>query len=240
MATMTLETLIAQLRASCAGSLRAVVLYGSSAGAATDRHADRNVLVVVSEFRGERAPELGAIMRSWTDGGDPPLLILTDAEWRSSVDVFAIEHADIRARHRVLFQAVDYDVLAVRDPAPTETRQQLEYEAMALLLRQRAAMLQVGRDGGRALSVLLSGHGSALALFRAALRLAGNEPAEDAAALCEQMGRRAGFDAAPFTAVVAQRKADGAVSAASAPGILAAYHEGLQRFVAWVDGLPSA
>ena len=39
-----------------------------------------------------------------------PYETLTEAEWRSSVDVFAMEHADILQRHKILYAAPGFDL----------------------------------------------------------------------------------------------------------------------------------
>ena len=240
MATMTLEQLVAQLRAAHGDALAAVVLYGSAArGDTHGTHSDRNVLVVVREFVSERLGPVAAVTRSWSEGGDPALLTLTVAEWMSSVDVFAIEHADVQQHHRLLYSAAGFALFA-GVPAGGDMRRQLEYEAMALLLRLRAALLGSGRDGKQATAVLTGSVGSVLALFRAAVRLEGAEPFGDSDALCKQVAAASGVDVTPFLLVVAHRRTGVGLTAKSAPGVLEQYHRGVQQFVAWVDALPTS
>ncbi len=242
MATMTLDALAAQLRAAFGDDrLLAVVLYGSAArGDTHGTHSDRNVLVVTRAFGSERLGEVAAVTRAWTEGGDPALLMLTADEWTGSVDVFALEHADVRQHHRVLHCAAGYDPFAGAAPAREDMRRQLEYEGMALLLRLRAALLGSSKDGKAALGVLTGSLGSVLALFRGAIRLTGAEPSGDSDTLCDQVAAACGVDAAPFKAVVAQRRGGSAIAVAQAPGALQRYHAGMQAFVSWVDRLPSA
>jgi hypothetical protein len=245
MATMTLDDLVSQLRSAHRESLMAVVLYGSEArGDTHGKHSDRNVLVVLREFAEDRLAAAAAVTRAWGEGGDPALLMLTSAEWQSSADIFAIEHADVRAHHRVLYLAPGYDPFAEAVGTREDLRRQLEYEAMAILLRVRSALLGTARDGKQATAVLTGSLGSVLALFRAAVRLGGAaggaEPSGDSDTLCEQVGALCGIDAAPFKAVVAHRRNGTAIAVASAPGVLERYHRGLQQFVQWVDAVPPA
>ena len=99
MAKMTLDDLATQLRAAYPGALRAVVLYGSAAGGEHHaKHSDQNVLVIVRALSLEAMRAAGAVARAWRENGNPPPLTLTESEWRSSVDVFAMEHADSNKR----------------------------------------------------------------------------------------------------------------------------------------------
>ena len=127
---------------------------GSAArGERAGPRSDRNVLVVIREFVSERLGPAGAVSRSWREGGNPDLLTLTAAEWTSSVDVFAIEHADVQQHHQVMHLATGFELFAAR-PVTRDLRRQLEYEAMAVLLRLRAALLGSTRDGKQAAAVL--------------------------------------------------------------------------------------
>ena len=91
---MTLDELVTQLKVAHGNALLGVVVYGSTA---TDTAAKggHNVVVVVRTLDVRAMQAGGAIGRSWQEAGNAVPLTLTEAEWRSSVDVFAIEHADI-------------------------------------------------------------------------------------------------------------------------------------------------
>lgn len=239
MAKMTLDDLVAQLRTAYGAALRAVVLYGSAAGGERhEGHSDLNVLVLVQEVRPEAVKAAGAASRAWSAAGNRIPLPLTEAEWRSSVDVFAMEHADIQSRHRLLWVAEQFDPFAGVRVAPRHLRQQLEYETMATLLRVRAGMLATCDDPARCVELLAASTGQVLVIFRALVRLLGEEPDADNGALCRHVAARAGLDAAPFETVVAHRRKDATMSAKSAAEVMAGYHVGLQRLVAYLDALP--
>ncbi len=241
MAKMTLDDLVAQLRAAYGPALRAVVLYGSAAGGEHHaEHSDYNVLIIVRELSIDSMRAASAAGRAWVDADNPPPLTLTEAEWRSSVDVFAIEHADIRDRHRILYADAGYDPLHGIVVAPHDLRFQLEYEAMATLLRLRRHILGSSDDTADRVKLLAASASSVLVLFRTLLRHAGEAPPSDNEALCREAAKRAGFDAAPFVAVVAHRRGVTKLSGARVNEVLAGYHLGLQRVVAYVDALPDA
>ena len=81
MASMTLDDLVTQLRAAYGPALRAVVLYGSAAGAeaAAARRSSYNVLVIVETLGVAELRAVAATARAWGDAGHPPPLTLTDA-----------------------------------------------------------------------------------------------------------------------------------------------------------------
>ena len=239
MAKMTLDDLVAQLRGAYADALRAVVLYGSAAGGEHhDKHSDYNVLVIVQSLSLEKFGAAGSVARAWTEGGHRPPLTLTAAEWRSSVDVFAMEHADILERHKLLFVADEYDVFGGIAVQLADLRQQLEYECLGALLRMRNAIFAAGTDATRRTELLVATSSQVLVLFRTLLRLLGETPSTDNEALCRRVAEMGGFDAAPFVAVVAHRRGAALLRGAQVAEVLSGYHDGLERFVAYVDALP--
>ena len=230
---MTLDELVAQLRAAHGDALLGVVLYGSTAAADTD-DGSHNVLVVVRELPVEALRASGAIARAWQEAGHAVPLLFTDAEWRSSADVFAIEHADIADRHRVL-HARDGFAVGQRGSA-ADVRRQLEYETLGLLLAVRGAMGAAGTDEKAQRGVLGANASRAAALCRALLRLRGEDAAPTSAAACERAAAVVGFDAASFVTALAVRRGE-RPARAEIEAALRGFHDGLGRLAAFVDGL---
>jgi hypothetical protein len=240
MAKMTLDDLVVQLREAYGPALRAAVLYGSAAGGEHHaKHSDQNVLVIVQALALDAMRAAGAVARAWGEAGNPAPLTLTEAEWRSSVDIFAMEHTDILARHRVLYAADGYAPLAGSHVTPAHLRQQLEYEAMGTLLRLRGAIFAAGDDPAKRVALLAASASQVLVIFRALLRAVGEQPAADNEAVCLAVAARAGFDAGPFAAVVAHRRGVRKLEGAAITDTLAGYHDGLQRLVGYLDALPA-
>ena len=239
MAKMTVDDLVTQLRATYAGALRAVVLYGSAAGGDHHaKHSDQNILVIVSALSLDVMSAAGAVARAWGEAGNPPPLTLTDAEWRSSVDVFAMEHAEIRDRHKLLFAEPGYDPLAGMRVSRADIRRQLEYEAMATLLAVRSGILVLKGDLKDRAELLAGSARRVLSLFRGLLRLLGEAPDRDNEAVCRAAAAKAGFDPEPFVAVVAHRRGTAKLARDGVAVVVSGYHDGLARFVAFVDALP--
>lgn len=235
MATMTLEQLTARLQSALGEALRAVVLYGSAArGERVEQKSDFNVLVIVGALGPSQLRAVAATTQDWATAGNPPPLLLTEAEWRSSRDVFAMEVADILERHRVLAGALPAEPSSVD---AGHLRHQLEFEAMGKLLALRQGILAAGSDAARELQLLAASKSAVLVLFRTLLRVHGQAAADGPEEAVRRAAALAGFDAAPFLEVVAHVRGTAAIPPARADAVLTAYHAGLERFVAHVDAL---
>jgi hypothetical protein len=155
------------------------------------------------------------------------------------VDVFAIEHADILQRHKILYAAPPFDLKYGVTVSLRDLRLQLEYEALGMLLRLRGRVLTSDHDAAQRLETLVSGTSQVLVLFRAILRLRDEVPPADNEELCRLAASRAGFDASPFIAVLAHWRGEKTMDAGQLDGVLAAYHAGLEQVVAYLDALPA-
>lgn len=233
MAKMTLDELVAQLRAAFGAELRSVVLYGSAAsGEHIPRQSDYNVLVLVDALDVSRLDAVAAVVRAWSEAGNPPPFTLTTEEWRRSADIFPMEYSDIQERHRVLHGASPFDGVRV---APADLRRQLESEAMGKLLHLRQGVLAAGGDGRRQLELLEVSKSTIMVLFRATMRLHGETPPSDSVELCRDVGRHAGFDAEPFIRVVRHARGEAKLKPGDARPLLTEYVRGAQQLVAHLD-----
>jgi hypothetical protein len=236
--TMTLEVLTERLQRDLGDALVAAVLYGSGArGERVEQRSDYNVLVIVRALTPASLRALAPTTAEWRAAGNPPPLLLTEGEWRSSRDVFAMEVADILDRHRVLAGTMPAEPSGV-DAA--HLRHQLEFEAMGKLLALRQGILAAGANVDAELALLVASKSAVLVLFRTLLRVHGEAAGAGAEQVVRQAAARAGFDPAPFVEVVAHVAGTAKIPAARADAVLTAYHAGLERFVAHVDALVHA
>jgi hypothetical protein len=232
--TMTLDELATALSGVYGDELRAVVLYGSAARSeGMTQRSDHNVLVIVRSLTPAALRASAATVHAWSEAGNPPPLVLTEAEWASSRDIFAIEYADILEQHRVLTGALP-DGPAGVDPA--HLRHQLEFEAMGKLIRFRQALLacegdQAGdRTAGwppRARCWCCSARCSGCTASARRRRVGGG-------------GARGGAGrprCRPVPGCGSARRRRAAIPHARADAVVEAYHAGLKRFVAHVDAL---
>ncbi|MGH7720414.1 MAG: nucleotidyltransferase domain-containing protein [Gemmatimonadaceae bacterium] len=235
MARMTLDQLVEQLRKAYGEELRAVVLYGSAAaGEHIAKRSDYNVLVIVSAIDLDRLQREAAIARAWAEGGNPPPLTLTDEEWRSSADIFAMEYADILSRHKVLYGSPPFDGIAVDRG---HLRLELEQQSMGKLLQLRQGVLAAGGDRKRLIELLAASLSTFMVLFRATLRLHGEEPPTDYVALSTRLAALGAISAEPFTRVVRHVRGGEPLRDEEVPTVLAGYLAGAQQLVAHIDQL---
>lgn len=232
--TMTLDTFTTELRSAFGEDLTTVVLYGSAASRSVEEPESRqNVLVIVRTLQPDALRRAASATGAWQEAGNPAPLVLTAAEWRSSRDVFAMEHLDILQRHRVTHGALPVQAL----PTDSDLRRQLEYEAMGALIHLRQGILICNGDHARELDLLAISKGTVLALFRSLLRLHGAPVPSDTDEAIRAAAVAAKFDAAPFLAVAAHVRGSDKLSPARADEVLTAYHAGLKQLVAHVDAM---
>jgi hypothetical protein len=180
----------------------------------------------------ERLEAVAAVVRAWSDAGNPPPFTLTVEEWRRSADIFPMEYSDILERHRILHGEPPFEGLRID---PGDLRWQLELEAMGKLLHLRQGVLAAGGDGKRQLELLAVSKSAILVLFRATLRLQGQTPSRDAFEVVRGAAAIAGFDPAPFERVIRHVRKEQAIRATEANAVLAAYVRGVERLVAYLD-----
>lgn len=232
MARMTLDDLVGQLKAALGPELRTVVLYGSAAsGEHLPKKSDYNVLVIVDSLAADRLKAVSAAVGAFVDDGNPAPLMLTTDEWNGSADIFAMEYADIKDRHRLLYGAF---------PTPVHfdtqfLRLELEHEAMGAVLQLRRGALAAGSDGRALLAILEGGTSSVMTIFRAVVRLRGESPPADNVMLSEAVARAAGADASPFIRAIRHRRGEEKLKAADAAAVVAGSLEGLQRVVRYLN-----
>jgi hypothetical protein len=238
MAKMTLDELVAQLKAAYGASLRSVVLYGSAAaGEHIPKRSDYNVLVVVDSLDANRLAGASAASRAWADAGNPAPLTLTTAEWRGSADIFPMEYADILERHKVLHGDPPFDGIRVES---RDLRLQLEQEAMGKLIKLRQGVLASGNDPKRQLELLGASVSAIMIIFRSVLRLHGTKPPSTNLELVDAVARQCGFDGTPFARVVRHVRNEAALSQKEAPVVLQNYLRGMEQLVAYLDRYESA
>lgn len=232
MSKMTVQEFATQLASDFATECRAIVLYGSGAGSTEPvQGSDTNLLVIVRTLPPDALHRAAPAVRRWQEAGHRAPLILTEAEWRSSRDVFAMEHADIAARHRLLHGALP----ALPAVATDDLRRQLEYETMGALLHLRRGVLAVGSDPLRTLELIVAVKGTVLALFRSLLRVHGAPVPDDAVDVLRAAGARSGVATAALEEMVAHARGQRSIPPARAAEVLTGVHLALKQLVAHVD-----
>ena len=225
--------LVAALQGALGDALVAVVRFGSAvAGEVLPGQSDTNLLVIVQSLSLEALLHKSAAVQRWTAAGNPPPLLLTLDEWRSSSDIFAMEYADILHRHQVLEGDAPFEGVSV---APNDLRLHVEREAMGKLLQLRRAIMAVGADGTKQLQLLLNGVSTLMVLFRGVSRVAGNAPPMDYIELSREIGSLVGFDAQPFERLVRHARREVQIPAGEVTPVLVGVLNAMGRLVAYLD-----
>lgn len=229
------ERLRDELARAYGDDLVSVVLYGSAArGDFQPGVSDLNVLVLLRRADAAALRRGTEVAKRWAAQGNPPPLLLGAEEWRRSADVFPIEVSDIREAHRVLHGPDPFEGVSV-DREHLRLQCENELKGKQIRLRERYLLLAGSpRELGEMLTASLS---TFLALFRAVLRLAGEEAPRDPEATVRAVGALTGMPPEPVLALLRAR--GGSVRyrpAADAPEVVG-YLEGVDRVVRWVDRL---
>ncbi len=235
MATMTLDDLVAQLRAAYGADLSTVVLYGSAAaGEHIPKQSDYNVLLLLERVEPRALAAASAVARAWNEAGNPPPMTMTVEEWRESSDIFPMEYADILERHRVLYGTSPFDgIMVLRE----NLRLQLEQQVMGKLLQLRQGALLAGTEGRRQVDLISASLSTMMVLFRSVLRLHGERPPGDNAALAQRVATLAGFDATPFLRAIRHVRSETRMTGDDVGELLAGYIGGIERLRTYLDGL---
>ncbi len=230
---MTLDELVSQLKAAYGPTLQSVMLYGSAvAGEHIAKKSDYNVLVILDAVPLDRLAAVGAILRSWGEAGNPPPMMFTASEWRSSSDVFPMEYADILEHHRVLYGSDQTEGISV---SRSDLRLQVEQQALGKLLHLRRGAMAAGDDTREQISLLEASLSALMVVFRGVVRLAGDVPSQDYSALSSDVAKRAGFNPSSFHRVVEHVRGTRKLSRDEASAVLAGYMAGMEALVAWLD-----
>jgi len=233
------EDFVRELSAVFGADLVAAALYGSAArGEYREGVSDLNLLVIVRDLGIENLRAAAGPVRGWTERGNSPPMMFSDAEWRSSADVFPIEYSEIRESHVTLAGDLAFGEISLH---AGQLRLQLEHELRSAKIQFREGILANAAAPDRLGRLLLLTVPTFLSHFRAALRLAGESVPAVADTVVEAIAVRAGFDPEPVLAVVRQRGSGAPARSMTVDDpLIAGYLQAIERVTAWVDELALA
>lgn len=232
------EELAEELKGAYGDALVSVVLYGSAArGTYHEGVSDLNVLVLLRDTAPATLRRGSPAARRWVSEGNPPPLVMGYEEWRRSADVFPIELSDIRDAHRVLhgrdpFEGVEID--------RADLRLQCEHELKGKYIQLRERYLFSAGEPAELGATLKKSLSTFLVLFRAVLRLAGEEGVRDPEEVIRRTGALAGFDAAPLLGILQARRDGTELRPTADDPSVVGYLDAVGAAVEFVDRLPLA
>lgn len=219
-------------------SLVSVVLYGSVARAEHRAgRSDINLLVISRQLGIDQLRAAARSAREWAKAGNPPPLMLSEVEWRSSSDVFALEYSDIRDAHVVLAGADPFAGMRIRRD---HLRLQVEREFRSKKIQLREAYLAAADAEDELGELMLRSLSTFLTLFRALLRIAGRPVPRSTDELIRETGRAIGFSAEPVLQLLDARTRTAPLSVGIDSPLPAAYLDVVEKCVHWLDGFAPA
>ncbi len=229
-----LHELVERLKQAHGDRLLAVILYGSAASGEHKEHfSDINVLCVLSRITPAELAVDGPIFEWWRGLGNPPPLLLTEEEVRTSTDCFPIEFQDMKERRRVLFGKDVIENLAIEK---TFYRAQVEMELRSKLLRLRQKAAGVLSNDGALLRLMIDSVPNFLVLARHALLLAGVPSGWRKREIARHMPD-IGADSAPFETLLDLRDQNKFAKDVEAQALFASYLSQIEKLVGQVDRL---
>src|ERR1700761_4447503 len=168
-----LSDLVQRLKSAFGDRLVSAVLYGSAAmGDWHEQSSDLNVLCVLDRLSPNELSQSEPIFRWWREQGNPPPLLLTEEEVRTSTDCFPMEFHDMQEHRRVLHGT---DLIAGLEIDRSFYRAQVEHELRAKQIRLRQRGAEVLTNSAALLRLMTDSVSTFCVLGRHALILSGRE-----------------------------------------------------------------
>ncbi|VGO22098.1 nucleotidyltransferase domain-containing protein [Pontiella sulfatireligans] len=193
------EKLVEELKQACPAGLKSVVLYGSAAaGDHVDKKSDYNILVVAKDLGLSTLDALSKPASKWAQAGNPAPLMFTEDRLAQATDVFPIELLDIKECHKVLYGE---DLVEGLEIDTKNLRLEIEHELRGKLIRLRQSYLLTGRKPKAVADLMTQSLSTFLVLFRASLRLFGEDVPQKKFQALEALAGHLEFDVAVFKTV---------------------------------------
>jgi predicted nucleotidyltransferase len=212
-----------------------ILVYGS---AVTEdyvpRKSDVNVLVVLSESGISDLQPVQKIIRKWRRRGLAAPLFLTESYISASLDSFPIEFLNMQAAYSVI---LGKDVLAGLSIAPKDLRLQCERELKGKLLQLRQGFIQTEGNKQLSRSLIAESIGTFVAIFRALLKLKGENVPSAKREVIEQTCQEFGLDESLFSTLSAIRTGTVKLSRDELGKKLKEYIDAIHTLSQHVDGM---
>jgi predicted nucleotidyltransferase len=231
-----LNGLVEDLRATHGENLASVVLYGSAAaGDHIELQSDYNLLIALKRITPEDLRLSQAPMREWQRLGHPLPVYFTVEELADAADVFPIEFHQMAKARVVLYGQDPFEFVELSDE---NLRHQTEYELRSKLIQLRRHYIPASISVERLCGLMSDSLSSFAALFRAVLRLFGQEPPVAKADCVRATAKVLRLDVTPFERIF-EFRTSGAVprSEKEANDLFAAYMLQIENVVQAVDEL---
>jgi hypothetical protein len=168
-----LNELATRLKSTFGDRLVSAILYGSAAsGDWNQKASDLNVLCVLSHVSLCELRDSEPIFRWWREQKNPPPLLMSADEVRTSTDCFPMEFNDMQNHRRILTGS---DIIAEIAVDRSFYRAQVEHELRSKLLRLRQKAAEVLSQPEALAGLLVDSVSTFCVVGRHALLLSGRE-----------------------------------------------------------------
>ena len=196
---MTPEKLVEELKQACPAGLKSIILYGSAAaGDHSGKQSDYNVLVVADDLGIDTLNAISKTASAWAKAGNSAPLLFTEERLAQATDVFPIELLDIRECHKVLHGE---DLAQGLEIDTKNLRLEIEHELRGKLIRLRQSYLLTQGKPKAVADLMIQSLSTFLVLFRASLRLFGEEVPQKKIESLEKLAGHLEFDGSVFQTV---------------------------------------
>lgn len=164
-----LDRFINDLKTSFGDELVSVLAFGSQANVEVkSKYTNLNLMIVTKTLNAEKLYAISDSVKKWVKQKNPLPVIMNIEEWYSSFDVYAIEYADIRDNHRLLYGE---DLIPSISINKYYLRLQCESELKNLLLKYKNNFLMNIKSDKQMKDLLGNVIKTLLIIFRSILRL---------------------------------------------------------------------
>lgn len=164
-----LNDLIENLKKTFDERLSSVFLYGSCAVEDCSKSfSDLNLIVIIKNLRAEDLKKAHSFSVKFAQKAKYLPIFMDRDEWFSSCDVYAIECADIKDRHKILYGE---NLIKTTSIDKENLRFQCEQETKNLLIRLRQAYLSKAKNKKIIKEIIKTNSKTFVVIFRTILRL---------------------------------------------------------------------
>lgn len=169
-----LDNFLEELKNIFGQRLKSVFIYGSKANIKDeDLNENINLMIITDVLTGEDLKKCSNPSLDWMGKGlfktkNPEPVFMGENEWFNSADVYAMEYADIKQNHKILYGE---DLICSLEVKKDDMRLQCERETKNLLMRFRSHYLLNSSDYKKLQNSIIPVVKGCNAIFKTILRL---------------------------------------------------------------------
>lgn len=199
-----MEKFIDNLKNILQERLISVFMYGSKVKYSQELvKTDMNVMVIVKNLSGSDIRACSEIVNKWMKAKNPIPVFMDREEWFHSSDVYAMEYADIKAEHRILYGE---DLISDLNVDPDNIRFQCEQETKNLLMRFRQFYLENAHSPKRLKNSFVPLAKTCNAIFKAILRVKFTDIPSEKEDIIKKLAEISGLEASTYIKLLGYKR----------------------------------